>query len=83
MFSPIRSTHRRATPIARLSAVLPAVSHSRKRWQLPVGTAAIVRPMLVVLLIGTAAIIFRDKLASIVTRVDGDAEQAPEAVGEE
>ena len=54
MFRPIRSSHRPATPIARLTAT--------------VGADPIVRAGLVAVPIGATAVIFRDKLASIVTR---------------
>jgi hypothetical protein len=49
------------------------------RRQLHAGTGAILRPVLLALLIGISAVIFRDKLASIVSRGDGGTEQAPDA----
>jgi hypothetical protein len=85
MFSAIRFTHRRKTPIARLTGALPALPHLHKSRHLHVGAAAIVRAGLVAMLIATAGIIFRGKLASIARRSNGGEgaeEQAPEA-GEE
>jgi hypothetical protein len=78
MFSAIRPSHRRATPIARLVAALPAVPHRHKKRGLHMGTGAILRPILAALLIGISAVIFRDKLASIVSRGHGAEEQAAE-----
>jgi hypothetical protein len=75
MFSAIRASHRPATPIARLSAALPALPHAHKKRHLPVGADPIVRAGLVALPIGATAVIFRDKFASIVT---GGEEHAPE-----
>jgi hypothetical protein len=82
MFSAIRSTHRPTTPVARLTAALPAVPHSHKKRHLPEGAAPIVRAGLVAVPIGATAVIFRHKLASIVTNGDGATEQTPDA-GEE
>jgi hypothetical protein len=81
MFSAIRPSHRHTTPMARLTGALPALPHPHKTRHLHVGAAAIVRAGLVVVLIATAGIIFRDKLASIVSHGDGGEDQAPE--GEE
>ena len=77
MFSAIRSSRRPATPLTRVTAALPGLPHSRRKAHRRVGPAAIVRAVagLVVVLIGTAAVIFRDKLASIVSRGDRGEEQ--------
>jgi hypothetical protein len=84
MFSAIRSSHRRTTPITRATAALLAVPHPHRKRHLHVGTPAIVRAVagLVAVLIGTAAVIFRDKLASIVNHGDAGDEQAPDAAKE-
>jgi hypothetical protein len=79
MFSAIRPTRRRMSPIGRLTEALPALPRRHKKRQLHVGSGALVGPVLAALLIGITAVIFRDKLASLVTRVDGDTEQAPDA----
>jgi hypothetical protein len=78
MFNAVRSSHRRTTPIARLTSALPARPHSHKKRQLPVDPGAIVRAGLVAVPIATGAVIFRDKLASIVSRGDDGEEQAPD-----
>jgi hypothetical protein len=80
MFSAIRSLHRPTTPIARMTAALPDLPHLHRKRRRRVGTAAIVRAVagLVAVLIGTAAVILRDKLASLVSRGDGGEEQAPD-----
>ena len=88
MFSAIRPSHRRATPIDRLTAALSAVPHPHAKRHLHMGASAIVTAGLLAVLVATTAIIFRGKLASIVTRSNGGEgaeeaeEQAPEA-GEE
>jgi hypothetical protein len=70
MFSVIRSSRRPATPLTRVTAALPGLRHSHQKAHRRVGPAAITRAVagLVVVLIGTAVVIFRDKLASIVSR---------------
>jgi hypothetical protein len=85
MFSAIRSSHRRLTPIDRLTAALSALAHARLRRHLHVGASAIVRAGLLAVLVATTAIILHGKLASIASRSNGGEgaeEQAPEA-GEE
>jgi hypothetical protein len=79
MFRAIRSKRRPTTPIARLTAALPALPRPHKKRLLPVGAGAIVRAGLVAVLIATTAVIFRDKLASIASRGDGGEEHAPES----
>jgi hypothetical protein len=87
MFSSIRSSRRSATPIARLSAALPELPHSRNsnRWHVPEAATPIVRAGLVAVPIGATAVIFRDKLASMVSGSNGEEpardgdEQAPDA----
>lgn len=78
MFSAIRSSHRPATPLTRVTAALRGLPHSHRKGHRRVGAAVIARAVagLVVVLIGTGAVIFRDKLASIVSRRDRGEEQA-------
>jgi hypothetical protein len=80
MFSASRSSHRPTTLMHRATAALPDLPRPYRKQHRRVGAAAIVRAVagLVVVLIGTAAVIFRGKLASIVSH-DGGEEQAPEA----
>jgi hypothetical protein len=75
-FSAIRSSHRPKTLLHRVTAALPDLPHPRR-----VGAATIVSAVtgLVAVLIGIAAVIFRDKLISIVRRGDGGEEEAPDA----
>jgi hypothetical protein len=82
MFSAIRSSHRPATPIARLTAALPDRAHAHKRRHLPVGADPIVRAGLVAVPIGATAVIFRDKLAALVSRGNERPEQGPDAATE-
>jgi|ERR1700756_1400036 hypothetical protein len=81
MLSAIRSTHRPATPITRVVAALPDLPHLHRKRHRRRGAAAIVTAVagLLVVLISTAAVIFRDKLMSIVRRGDGGEAQAPDA----
>jgi hypothetical protein len=78
MFSAIRSSHRPATPIARLTAALPDLPHHHKKRHLPVGADPIVRAGLVAVPIGATAVIFRDKLASFVCDGNAGQKQAPD-----
>jgi hypothetical protein len=82
MLTAIRPSRRRKTPLARLTAALPAVPHRHRRRHLHAASGAIVGPVVLALIIGVTAVIFRDKLASIVSGADEAAEQAPDA-GEE
>jgi hypothetical protein len=77
MLSAIRSSHRSPTPSARLKAALPALPHPHKRRR-PIAADPIVRVGLVAVPIGATAVIFRDKLASIVSRTDGGEQQPPD-----
>jgi hypothetical protein len=77
MLIAIKYMQRPTTPVGRLTAALPSMPGTRR--QLHAGTGAILRPVLLALLIGISAVIFRDKLASIVSRGDGGTEQAPDA----
>jgi hypothetical protein len=71
MLDAIPFSRRPTTPIARLRAALPALPHAHKR-RLPMSIAdPIVRAGLVAVPIGATAVIFRDKLASIVSHADG------------
>jgi hypothetical protein len=81
MFSAIRSLHRPTTPIARVTAALRDLPHVHRKRRGRVGAAAILRAVagVVAVLIGTAAFILRDKLASMLSRGDGDEEQPPGA----
>jgi hypothetical protein len=88
MFTALRSSHR-PTPIARVTATLPALPHPHKKRHRHAGAAAIVSAIavsavvgLVAVLIGTAAVMSRDKLASIVSRGDRGEEQATDAAKE-
>jgi hypothetical protein len=76
MLSAIRPTHR-PTPIGRVTAALPALPHPHRRRQRHMDAAALVRPGLGVMLVGgtTAAVIYRDKLASMVNRAGNGTEQ--------
>jgi hypothetical protein len=78
MFGAIRSSHGPATPITRVTDALPALPHRHRKRHRHVGATAIVSAVagLLVVLIGTAAVMSRDKLASIVSRGD---QQAPDA----
>jgi hypothetical protein len=78
MFSAIRSWHRPTTPITRVTAALPDLPHPHRTRHRRVG-AVRAGAALVAALIGTAAVILRDKLASIVRRGDGGEAQAPDA----
>jgi hypothetical protein len=82
MLSAIRSTHR-PTPLGRVTAALPALPrrHSNRRLQL--GTGALTRPGLGVVLILVIAFIYRAKLASIVSHDDGGAAPAADAPAHE
>jgi hypothetical protein len=87
MLTAIRPSHRRKTPLARLTGALPSIPHTHGRRRLPMGAGTIVRAGLVMLLVGTA-LIFRDKLASILSRANGHvgradahAEQAADVSG--
>jgi hypothetical protein len=84
MFSDIRSMHQPTTPVARLTAALPAVPHPHRQRHRRGGAAAVVMPAagLGAVLIGTGAVIFRDRLASMVSRDNGGEELAPEATEE-
>ncbi|MCW3065727.1 MAG: hypothetical protein JWN32_2899 [Solirubrobacterales bacterium] len=84
MLSAIRSSHRRKPPITRVTDALLAVPHPHRKRHRHAGAAAIVAAVagLVTVLIGTAAVIFRDKLASIVSHGDGVENHVPDA-GEE
>jgi hypothetical protein len=84
MLSAIRSSHRPKTPITRVTDALLAVPHPHRKRHRHVGAAAIVSAVagLVAVLVGTAAVIFRDKLASIVSHGDGSEKHAPDAAEE-
>jgi hypothetical protein len=81
MWSAIRSTRRPTTLVTRVSAALPDLPRPHRKRHRRMGAAAIVKAVggLLVVLIVTAAVIFRDKLMSIVSRGDGGEEQAPDA----
>lgn len=70
MLSSIRSAHRSTTPITRVASALPALPHPHRKRRRRVGAAAILRAVagLVAVLVGTAAVMFRDRLTSMVTR---------------
>jgi hypothetical protein len=80
VFSAIRPSKRPTSLVTRVTAGLPDMPHYRKRQSRP-GAAVIATAVagLVAVLMGVAAVIFRDKLASIVSRGDGGEEQAPVA----
>jgi heme A synthase len=84
MLTAIRSSHRRTTPITRVTAALAALPHPHRKRQHHAGAAAIVSAVvgLVAVLIGTAAVMSREKLASIVSRGDRGEEQALDATKE-
>ncbi|MEA2303116.1 MAG: hypothetical protein QOH43_396 [Solirubrobacteraceae bacterium] len=84
MLTEIRPWHRSTAPMSRVIAALPhlPLPHTKRHRRMSAG--AIVRPLagLMVLLIGTAAVVMRDKLASIVSRGDAGEKQAPDAAEE-
>jgi hypothetical protein len=80
MLSGIRTSHRQAMPITRVTAALPDhLPHPHRKRRRRVGSAAIMRAAagLTAVLIGTAAVILRDKLRSTVRRGAAGEEQAP------
>jgi hypothetical protein len=81
MFSAIRSLHRPATLITRVTGALPDLPHHHRSRHRRVSAALIGKAVaaLAVVLIGSAAVMFRGKLASRVCRGDGGEEQAPAA----
>jgi hypothetical protein len=80
MFSAIRTSKRRMPLMTRVTAALPDLPHDRKRRRRP-SAAVIVSAVaaVVAVLIGVAAVIFRDKVASIVSRGDKGEEPGPVA----
>jgi hypothetical protein len=81
MFGAIRSPHRRTTLMHRVTDALPDLPHAHRKRHRRMGAAAIVGAVagLVVVIIGTAAVIFRKKPISRVSRGDGGGEQALDA----
>jgi hypothetical protein len=79
MFSAIRSSPRPTTPINRVTALLPDLPHLHRKRHRRMGGTAIVSAVagLAVVLIGTAAVIFRAKLASVVSHGHAGEQQPP------
>jgi hypothetical protein len=77
------SSNGHTTLIARVTRALPDVPHPHKKHR-HAGAAAIMRAVagLVGVLIGTGAVIFRNKLASLVSRGKRGEEHASEAAKE-
>ena len=69
MLSAIRSSHRPATLITRVTALLADLPYPHRKRNRRVGAATFERAVaaLVAMLIGAAAFMFRGKLASIVS----------------
>jgi hypothetical protein len=67
MFSAIQPWHRSTTPMTRMSAAMADLPLPHRRRHRRVGPAAMASGLagLVVALMGAVAVIFRDKLASI------------------
>lgn len=80
MLSAIRSTHRPTTLVARVTTALPDLPHRHRKRHSHLGAPAIVTAVagLLVALIATAAVIFRDKLTSIVSRGEEGEAEAPD-----
>jgi hypothetical protein len=78
MLSAIRSRHRPTTPITRVTAALPDLPHPHFKRHRRVGTAAILRAVvgLMAVLIGTAAVVLRNKMTSIVSGGHGAVDDA-------